>query len=69
MAKPIHNLSVIIPTINEAKRLPLLIADLKTWPYSIDLNIVDGGSKDLTTLTARLAGANVINCSKKNRGL
>ena len=41
-------LSIIIPTLNEANHLPLLFADLNTWPYDFDLSIVDGGSKDLT---------------------
>ena len=52
-------LSIIIPTINEASRLPLLLADLNLWPEIIDIIIVDGGSSDLTTNVAELAGANI----------
>ena len=44
----LQNLSIIIPTLNEAVHLPLLFADLNEWPYHLDLTIVDGGSKDLT---------------------
>ena len=62
------NLSIIIPTLNEANHLPLLFADLNAWPYNFDLNIVDGGSKDLTILIAELQGANIIKSLKKNRG-
>ena len=62
------NLSIIIPTLNEASRLPLLFADLNVWPYDFDLTIVDGGSKDLTISISQLQGANIIKTSKKNRG-
>ena len=30
-------LSIIIPTLNEANHLPLLLADLNEWPYDCDL--------------------------------
>ncbi len=61
-------LSIICPTLNEAKRLPLLIADVNLWPYKIDLQIIDAGSNDLTTLIAELNGANIINIPEANRG-
>ena len=62
------NLSIIIPTLNEANHLPLLLADLHAWPYDFELIIVDGGSKDLTISIAQIYGVNVINSFKKNRG-
>ena len=62
------NLSIIIPTLNEANHLPLLFADLNAWPYNFDLKIVDGGSTDLTIAIAQIQGLNVINSPKKNRG-
>ena len=68
-SQEISTLSVIIPTLNEANNLPLLLADLRAWPYKLDLNIVDGGSKDLTIPVAELLGDKVINSLKKNRGL
>jgi len=61
-------LSIIIPTLNEAIHLPLLIADLNTCPYNFELIIVDGGSTDLTVSIAEIHGANVIKSPKKNRG-
>ena len=64
----LRNLSIIIPTLNEAVHLPLLFADLNEWPYDLDLTIVDGGSKDLTISIAQLQGANVIKSFKKSRG-
>ncbi len=61
-------LSIIIPTLNEATHLPLLFADLNTWPYNFDLTLVDGGSTDLTISIAQIQGANIINSPKKSRG-
>ena len=61
-------LSIIIPTLNEALHLPLLLADLNTWPYDHELTIIDGGSIDLTISIAQIQGVNVIKSSKKNRG-
>jgi len=61
-------LSVIIPTLNEAVHLPLLLADLNAWPYDFELIIVDGGSKDLTISIAQIQGVDVIKSRKKNRG-
>ena len=39
-------LSVVIPCLNEAERLPLLLADLQRWPLSLEITLVDGGSND-----------------------
>ena len=63
-----QNLSIIIPTLNEASSLPLLFADLNTWTYAYDLIVVDGGSKDLTSSISKTHGANVIKILEKNRG-
>ena len=59
---------IIIPTLNEALHLPLLLADLNSWPYDFELTIVDGGSNDLTISIAQIQGLNVIKSPKKNRG-
>ena len=64
----IPTLSIIIPTLNEADHLPLLLADLNEWPYSFELIIVDGGSIDLTISIANIQGIDVIKSSEKNRG-
>ena len=61
-------LSIIIPTLNEAIHLPLLLADLNAWPHDFELIIVDGGSIDLTISIAKIQGLYVIKSSKKNRG-
>ena len=61
-------LSVIIPTLNEAIHLPLLLSDLNTWPYDCELTIVDGGSLDLTISIAQIYGVDVIKIPEKSRG-
>ena len=37
-------LTVLIPTLNEASNLPLLMADLRRWPHPLQLLVVDAGS-------------------------
>ncbi len=71
MAKidPTIRLSIIIPTINEAKFLPLLLADINLCSYEFELIIVDAGSVDSTKLIARLGGAKLICLKEKNRGM
>ncbi len=70
MAKSQENqtISIVIPTINEAKKLPLLLADIKKWAHSHDIIVIDGGSKDLTLLTTDLAGVDSIRTKEANRG-
>ncbi len=62
-------ISIIIPTFNEAERLPLLLADLKRWPEPLDINLVDCGSSDSTKLVGEINGAKVLSVSSPNRGL
>ena len=64
----IQTLSIIIPTLNEAISIPLLIADLKAWPFKSELILVDGGSSDSTISIAEINGLKVIKNSKPNRG-
>lgn len=52
-------ISVIIPTLNEAGRLPGLLAALKAQPVSHEVIVVDGGSLDGTAAVARSLGARV----------
>ena len=68
-SKKFPTLSIIIPTLDEANHLPLLLADLKAWPHSSDLTIVDGGSRDSTISIAQIQGINIINSLEQNRGL
>ena len=61
-------LSVLIPTRQEAGRLPLLLADLQRWTGDIEILIADAGSTDTTTTAAKLAGATVMHCPIPGRG-
>lgn len=62
-------LSIVLPTLNEAKSLPLLLTDLFQYDEYIEIIVVDGGSSDLTVEIATLAGAKTIKSSEANRGL
>ena len=63
-------LAVVIPTLREASRLPLLLADLAAAPPGLiaECLVVDGGSNDGTAAMARLAGATTL-ISPPSRGL
>ena len=61
-------LTVLIPTLNEAARLPLLLADLARWPSSVQVVVIDAGSIDATRTVATLAGAEVMISSAAGRG-
>ena len=67
-SQKIPTLSIVIPTLNEALHLPLLLSDLNAWPNDFELIIVDGGSIDLTISIAQIQGVDVIKSPKKNRG-
>ena len=62
-------ISVIIPTINEANNLPLLLSDLSTIQKKEEIIIVDGGSEDETINIANIYGAKVYQSKERNRGL
>ena len=61
-------LSVVIPTLEEACRLPLLLADLQHWPGELEVIVSDGGSRDQTRQVAQLAGASVLESPTSGRG-
>lgn len=63
------DLSVIIPTLNEAEALPLLLQQLQQQ-QGLDLEIIvaDGGSVDATRTIARTAGATVVKTKQPGRG-
>ena len=63
-----ESLSIVIPCLNEANNLPLLLADLRRWPGPLEICICDGGSTDLTMFISELAGANCIQLTEANRG-
>ena len=62
-------ISIIIPTINEANNLPLLLSDLSIIQKQGEIIIVDGGSKDKTIDVANIYGAKVYKSKERNRGL
>ena len=61
-------LTLLIPTLNEAARLPLLLADLSRWKDTRQVLVVDGGSSDATCQSAALAGATVLTSQQRGRG-
>jgi len=65
----LYKISVIIPTINEANNLPLLLSDLLTTNREGEIIIVDCGSEDRTIDVAKIYGAKVYRSKEKNRGL
>ena len=62
-------ISIIIPTLNEANNLPLLLSDLSVIPKKGEILIIDCGSKDKTKDIAKIYGAKIYKSRKKNRGL
>ena len=62
-------ISIIIPTINEANNLPLLLSDLSIIQKEGEIIIVDCGSEDKTIDVANIYGAKVFKLNEKNRGL
>lgn len=57
--------SVLIPTLNEARALPLLLADLATQQgLRLEVLVADGGSTDLTPAIARRHEAHVVRSSR-----
>ncbi|MDD2310498.1 MAG: TIGR04283 family arsenosugar biosynthesis glycosyltransferase [Desulfuromonadaceae bacterium] len=65
---PLPLLSIIIPTLNEAECLPLLLEDLKKQQHvSLEIIVGDGGSTDATGSVAVGHGARFIN-ARRGRG-
>tara|TARA_B100001989_G_scaffold168241_1_gene121197 strand:+ start:150 stop:833 length:684 start_codon:yes stop_codon:yes gene_type:complete len=65
----LSKISVIIPTINEANNLPLLLSDLLIIPKEAEILIVDCGSEDKTIDISNIYGAKVYKSKERNRGL
>jgi len=65
----LSKISIIIPTINEANNLPLLLSDLLSIQKEGEIIIVDSGSKDKTIDIANIYGAKVCISKERNRGL
>ena len=62
-------ISIIIPTINEANNLPLLLSDLSIIHKEGEILIVDCGSVDRTIDIGNIYGAKVYKSPERNRGL
>jgi len=67
--KSISKLSIIIPTLNESKNLPLLLSDLSEINNKSEILIIDSSSKDKTRDIALINGIRFYKIFKKNRGL
>jgi len=65
----LSKISIIIPTINEANNLPLLLSDLSVIKKKGEIIIVDCGSEDKTIDVANIYGAKVYKSKERNRGL
>ena len=62
------SLSIIIPTLNEAKNLPLLLSDLAEIKEISEIIVIDSNSKDATKDIASIYGAKCFNTMEQNRG-
>ena len=61
-------ISIIIPTNNESKHLPLLLSDLSNTNEEAEIIIVDCASEDKTKDIATLNGTKLYESKKKSRG-
>jgi len=64
----LSKISIIIPTINEASNLPLLLSDLSSIQKEGEIIVVDCGSEDKTIDIANIYGAKVFISKERNRG-
>jgi len=61
LSEPTPELSVILPTLNEAAALPALLADLaRQSGIALEVLLADGGSSDASIALAERAGARVV---------
>ncbi|BCS99077.1 glycosyl transferase [Desulfoluna limicola] len=63
------SLSAIIPTFNEEQEVTAAIESLKQNGDFLEIVVADGGSPDATCPLAESAGARVVHCKKKGRGM
>jgi len=57
-------ISIVIPTLDEAPRLPRLLADLRAGGEAAEIIVADGGSTDATRAIAREMGASVVRAAR-----
>jgi rSAM/selenodomain-associated transferase 2 len=65
----LSKISIIIPTLNEANNLPLLLSDLSLIQKEGEVLIIDCGSEDKTIDIAKIHGAKVYKSKERSRGL
>ena len=53
-------LSIVVPALDEAAAIPLVLTDLRGLRVSHEIIVVDGGSRDTTVLVAAECGARVL---------
>ncbi len=61
-------ISFIIPVLNEAGRLPLILADISLYQSNSEVIIIDAGSSDKTSVIAELWNTRIFNNNEANRG-
>ncbi len=62
-------ISIIVPTLNEEKYLPILLESIKSQTYTdYELIVADGNSKDKTREIAKRFGCKIIRESKNRKG-
>jgi rSAM/selenodomain-associated transferase 2 len=57
-------ISVVIPTANEAARLPDTVAAIRRLPGEFEIIVADGGSTDATVDLAERLGVRVVRCPR-----
>lgn len=62
-------ISVVVPVLNEARRLRPLLRALRAEPVATEVIVVDGGSDDGSAEAARAAGADLVLQTPRGRGL
>jgi len=67
--KLITKISIIIPTLNESKNLPLLLSDLSEINHLSEILIIDSTSTDKTKDIAFINNIKFYKINKNNRGL
>jgi rSAM/selenodomain-associated transferase 2 len=62
-------LSAIIPAFNEEATITAAIVSLRSQDAFLEIVVADGGSSDTTCHLAEAAGARVVHCRNKGRGM
>ncbi len=66
--RPVRNISVVVPTLNEGDHIRGCIASLLNQPEIIEVIVSDGGSMDDTGAISAAEGARVIKSGHRGRG-